>query len=181
MADRRAIAQRVLETEGPLVFAVTKKQMAARSLGDLGALLDFANEKEAIPKLVGRVVLLFPEYDNDPREVLEVPECKEWLRGAQEEVPFLALLVHPQMTFKMVMLGEIGFSKSADQSQVLFDESAAIGFMLDCGMAAYEFAMWQGLDAKSFAGNFLASVGLGHAVHDGLLENYAEVYRKERR
>lgn len=49
--------------------------------------------KESIPRCVGKLVVTFSGYENDPREVEEIPECVLFWRTLDHEIPELPLLI----------------------------------------------------------------------------------------
>lgn len=172
----------MLNATSPLIFGVSKQMMAQGDLGAAAELLEYAAKKRALPKLAGRLALLFPEYDSDKREVFEVPEIKRWLHQLEDKYPYLSVLLEPSASFKILMFTHIAWKRAGMiKKQIVGDPEQTMGFMLQSGMDAFQFAKWQRVDAKAFASSHLERLGLGEVVNDDLLNDYERNYLNQNR
>lgn len=174
---RRPDLEAAVDAEATLVFGVSKEMMRKRDLGDVAQLVETAVEAKKVAKVVGRVVLMFPEYDHDPREVFEDTACREWFATLEERFPFVPVLLEPTKTLPILMLCQIPWRKQG--AKILPSEEEATQFLLNCGMLAFTFAKWVRVDARSFAQQFLATVGLGDSVDSGLLDQYEKLHAQK--
>lgn len=170
---RRPDLEAAIDTDSALVFGISKEMMSARDLGDVGQLIETAVAAKKLPRLVGRVMLMFPEYDRDPREVFEDAICGAWMGALSERFPYLPVLLEPTKTFPILMFCNVPWTKKG--KKILPAEEEATQFILNCGMTAYAFAKWSKLDARPFAQTFLSSMGFGD-VDAGLLDQYEAMY-----
>lgn len=171
------LAREMLNQDKPIVFEVGKHLLDEEAFGDIGVLIQVARVDKTVGKLLGRITILFPENEKDPREIFEIPECQDWMLAMHAQLPYLPLLINPVSTFKLLMMCHIGWSK-ADDGSVLPVKEDVIGFMLDAGMTAFVFAEREGLDTTEFTTNFMSSIGAAELVDDKLLAGYAEVYAR---
>ena len=179
--DADQLVVQIIEEEGPLTFVVTRDMLAGGEPGELELVVDVARRRGRLPQMVGRVVMLFPEYSRDDREIFEIPECRKFLAALQQKIPYLCVLLQPQVAFPLLMLCYVPWKKRGMlRKRVVAEQGAAMGFMLSSGMTAFEFARWQRLDAKRFTAAFLANLGAGRQVCPELLEDYARDYASHR-
>ena len=171
------IADAIIDKEEHLVLGVSKEMMRAKDLGDLEALIHRAVETGKIGRMVGRVSLIFPEYDHDPREVFEDAICRDWLVALEQAFPYVCVILEPAKTLHLLMLSQIPWKKHG--TKILPANDEAMQFLLDRGMTAYRFARWQDLDAKPFARIFLTGAGLGDAATAELLDQYESVFEQQ--
>jgi hypothetical protein len=172
------LARQMIEDTKPIVVGVGSSLLEQGGFGDLGVLIQVARSENLVSRLVGRVVILFPDFDDDPREVAEIPECRDWLLALEGKVPYLAVLLHPTSTFKLLLLCHVPWTKDPDEDYVVPDEEQAVAFLLDAGMTAYTFACRQDLEPRAFTREFLQRVGMENVVDDTLLDEYERVYRE---
>ncbi len=171
------LAKQIIQDQKPIVVEVPSRLLDEEGggFGDLGVLIQVARKEKLMPRLVGRVVILFPAYDDDPREVAEIPECRDWLLALEKQVPYLAVLLHPGSTLKLLMLCHVPWTRNAEENTIEPDLEQAVGFFLDAGLTAYVFACRQSLEPRAFATDFLQRIGL-ESVDDELLDEYKRVY-----
>lgn len=166
-----------IDTSASLVFGVTKQMLRAKDAGELASLFDTATKSRKLAKLVGRVVLMFPEFEADPREVFEDAACGTWFEALEEKYAFAALMLEPTKTLPIFMLSQVPWTKK--KGRIIPSDDEAMQFLLDRGMTAFAFGTWLGVDAKAFAAKFLGSVGLGSIVNDDLLDDFASMHDGE--
>ena len=66
---------------------------------------NFENMRETGIKGKGTLVISFDGYDNDPREIYQIPECKEFMIKLLAAVPYMFyyLLFDPSVLFPLVL------------------------------------------------------------------------------
>lgn len=75
----------------------------------------------------GRIYLVFPKYDNDPREVWEIDEVRLWLQRLAVQVPHFPFFLVPDARaaqFSMYFMSLIEIQRDSS-SQIVIDLNAA--------------------------------------------------------
>ena len=166
-----------IQLTSALGFAITKQMMAAKEFGEVGQLIETAQREGRIDKLVGRIILTFPEFDETPGEVYEDPLCRPWFEALEATYQFAAILLEPKRTLPMFMLSQVTWSKQ--RGKVVPSEEESLQFLLDRGMTAFAFARWLDVDPREFTTQFLTSVGLGSIINPDLLDDFERVADSE--
>lgn len=174
---RRPDLEAAIDADSMLVLGISKEMMRVHDLGDVGQLIETAVAAKKLTRIVGRVMLMFPEYDRDPREVFEDEICRGWFGALMQRYPYLPVLLEPTKTFPILMLCNVPWRKKGKQ---IVPGEEATQFVLNCGMTAFAFAKWSRLDSRPFAERFLASVGFDD-VGAGLLDQYEAMYEQRER
>jgi len=152
--------------------------MAEQDLGAMGEVIARATDTGSIVSLVGRISLVFPEYDADKREVFEVPEIKRWLDHVENKYAYFCVLAEPTSTFKILMFCHAPWKREGRKNQIVADPDRTMGYLLESGMVAFAFAKWQTLDAKRFAELHLTRIGLKDEINPGSLDDYEQTYQQ---
>lgn len=107
--------QQTLLSKGYHFFPVEREHTEGLLTQPLLSRLRTQIKKRGFPKLAGRSVVTFSGYDQDSREIHQVPEIRGFFQKLDSELPELpALLAYlPEMAFNgpgiyLMMLGEIG-------------------------------------------------------------------------
>jgi hypothetical protein len=84
-------------------------------------------EPKMAKAVYGRICLIFPKYDKDPREVWEIEDVRNWFRKVMETVPHFPFFMVPDAAagqLSMYLLSILQIQR--DQSgQVMFDPHEA--------------------------------------------------------
>ena len=106
--------QQSLEGRGYHYFPVEREHTEGLLTQPLLSRLRTQIKKRGFSKVAGRSIITFSGYDQDPREIQEVPEIRGYFQKLDSELPELpALLTYlPEMAFNgpgiyLMMLGEI--------------------------------------------------------------------------
>jgi hypothetical protein len=104
-----------LEDSGvDFLFVVTSREDVER--GDIGPTLNTLNSlvssRENALKYRGRVDLRVHGYDDDPRELFEIPEVREYLRRLDERFPYWFFFLTTETdALKLLMFSLCGINK----------------------------------------------------------------------
>jgi hypothetical protein len=110
--------QQDLERRGYYFFPVEKEHTEALITAPLAQRLRTQIKKRGFGKVAGRVILTFSGYDDDPREIFEVPEIRSYFRQLDAELPELpALMAH---------LAAVGFNGPGIYLELLGEVDAMI-------------------------------------------------------
>jgi hypothetical protein len=106
--------QRDLERRGYYFFPVEKEHTEALVTQPLAARLRRQIKKRGFARMAGRAIVTFSGYEDDPREIYEVPEIRSYFRRLDAALPELpALLTYlPELGFNgpglyLLLLGEV--------------------------------------------------------------------------
>ncbi len=79
----------IYETDNPVFFGVPYDDIQS---GDLSTVLDmlqgFLQSQDAVVNGRGRVSLFFEGYDDDPRDVYDIPEIRRYAKALDEAFPY---------------------------------------------------------------------------------------------
>jgi hypothetical protein len=79
----------IYETDNPLIFSVPHDDIRS---GDttrvLTPLQGFLENRNAVVGGRGRITLLFEGYDDDPRDVYDIPEIRRYAKALDEAFPY---------------------------------------------------------------------------------------------
>ncbi|WP_279194190.1 hypothetical protein [Holdemania massiliensis] len=89
---------------GGMYFCPVSKEEAVKC--DLRRMIkNFENMRETGRTGKGTLVISFDGYDNDPREIYQIPECKEFMIKLLAAIPYMFyyLLFDPSVLFPLVL------------------------------------------------------------------------------
>lgn len=91
---------------GPIHIGVTREELEAADADSALAVLNLLGTAKRLPKARARVGLIFSGYDDDPRELPEVPEVRGFIAALDEAIPWLAYLLN-EASHPLVMLSTV--------------------------------------------------------------------------
>jgi hypothetical protein len=81
-----------------LMLHVTSEEIMAKDTSICAAnLAELVSSRESAKSAMGRVAIFTDGYDNDPREIWDIPEASEFFKQLFDECPFLFFLVVPEV------------------------------------------------------------------------------------
>lgn len=83
------VYETVYETRNPVVFGVPYEDIQTGDVATvLSALQGFLENRETVINGRGRVTLLFEGYDDDLRDVFDIPEIRRYAKALDEQFPY---------------------------------------------------------------------------------------------
>lgn len=85
------------------MFVVSKEEVLDMDTSRIKKIVDGISSSEARLALAqGQYELLFWGYDDDPRELPEIPEVREWVKKSIREIPWLYFLRFESPNFRVL-------------------------------------------------------------------------------
>jgi hypothetical protein len=96
----------IYKTDNPMLFEIAYDDIQSGDITSvLSALNGFLTTRERAVAGRGRVTLMFAGYDDDPRDVYDVPEIRRYARALDDQFPYWFYFADPQnSTLKVLAL-----------------------------------------------------------------------------
>lgn len=142
---------KLIDGDEMLILAVTKEEMSSGSFGNVGHFIERSRNRGVVSQLVGRIKICFPEFDEDPREIPEIPQ---WMKELDSTYPEITYLVEPSKGFKLLAYCN-AIRKNEKTGEMAPDERALEKYIESAGSRFVEFAMSHGMDMEAAQKQFL--------------------------
>jgi hypothetical protein len=120
-------------------FEIPRKTIEKRDVSAVVARLNgLVEDKESARSAMGSVSILVDGYDDDPREIYQIPEVRDWYGKLVEAVPHLLFFLFPEaQAVKNLYLVLNGGPKAGGKQVAAFFKShmeSADAFCVKCGI-----------------------------------------------
>jgi hypothetical protein len=111
-----------------IMLQITDEQLSGCDVTNLERNFGRSLEPKLAKAAYGRIFLVFPKYDKDPREVWEIDDVRKWMRKLADRVPHFPFFLVPhekalQMTMWVLSIIRIEPEKSG-QMKIDLNEAA---------------------------------------------------------
>lgn len=125
-----------------LIVAANRAEVERSDVGPAMTKLRKLLTRDVAPRLQGRVILVVRGFDDDPRELHQIPKVREWMQEIDRQFPlwFYFMDLGPQSTLAFVAFSLCEYEQVRGGSVI--SSGSLRSFMTSHFMALNDFASW---------------------------------------